>query len=357
MVTTAAVPSVMDPLAILEIQADVPVPSYATGGWQMAAFDYLNDRRGQCGFGKLAQATALDQAAQAHAAYVANVLNDPTLSPMVTSFHDQDPSFPLFSGVTPTERARSFGYGGVAGEVIAWGESDLPEPDTAELARLAKSSLQDLLAAPYHMKGIMAGMREVGFGMSTWREPDELLGFASRSALAVVPGSGVPGYAQRSTIDTLTYPCEGTTDVAETMPDETPDPTQGHGIQWAGPAGPAILVVAPDKANVSTPTGVPSVPRLSILAARLTPQARLDGKPLGDLSAFELQAPYPSGMLLLNQSTDKQGMISRGEDAFLVPHAALESGVTYRAEIEFTVDGGAAQSRVFLFSTRRSSVD
>jgi hypothetical protein len=50
----------------------VPVPNYAKGSGQLALFKAINTLREQLGVGMLIQDTALDTAAQAHAAYLSS---------------------------------------------------------------------------------------------------------------------------------------------------------------------------------------------------------------------------------------------------------------------------------------------
>jgi uncharacterized protein YkwD len=52
------------------IVTTIPAATYAAGSQEKAAFDYLNNARASCGFGKLAQDTKLDLSTRNHATYM-----------------------------------------------------------------------------------------------------------------------------------------------------------------------------------------------------------------------------------------------------------------------------------------------
>jgi uncharacterized protein YkwD len=321
-----------------EIQATVSAPTYAAGSWQEFAFNYLNDRRSRCGFGKLAQDPALDKAAQSHSEYLSRLFEEmgsnfvPTLS-----MHEQIAGRPLYTGRWPWDRATAAGFTGeFVTEQIGLGYTT---SDSATRLAHVHERMQSLLSAPYHMDMMISYTRLVGLGMRTYTPAENPSGEYRPEALVINPGW--QRFRQSSTTDVLSYPCEGTTDVSEGLYGEVPDPTNGTGLTM--PVGPAILVVSPYGT------------KLKITSASVAPVSRLDGAPLGALASFNLDAVAPSGVLVLDADTDKaNGMISTPERSFLMTHKPLEMGVTYRVELGFTVDG-AAKTKVFSFSTRTSN--
>lgn len=356
----------------MTLQQDVPTPEYASDSWQLAAFNDLNERRSRCGFGKLAQSSALDIAAQSHSAYLVRLVQDVGWNAAVLSdaavlagqtstadnflsLHEENPSRPLFTGVTATDRGKAAGYLGGVNEVLTWEVSNNQED-------LTTSPLLGLLATAYHMRDLITEARDIGLGMSfreqadPWYNQDGSLGgIVTGTESHVVANTGTVGYAQRSTSQTLTYPCEGITGVGHGTYGEVPDPTNGQG--FTQPIGPGIIVQAPYGVPYTHPAvNEPAFRRstLKITSASVTPVASLDGRALSEVThgtkSYVLGQPHPFGILVLDKETDGNGMIGYPDTAFVHTHRPLARGVTYQVELGFTVDG-VAQVRSFQFST------
>jgi hypothetical protein len=322
-----------------ELQTTVPSPTYAAGSWQEFAFAYLNDHRTRCGFGALKQDARLDQAAQAHSSYLARQSKEigwTGSNGQQIDLHAQDPARPLFTGQTPTERARAAGYTGDVGEAISTTATRAVSPlNSATEKVMLRWNLQELLAVPYHMGILMSDAREVGFGFQPWTysvDPP-----FSISQLVVNPGYAQ--WPQRSLTEVVSFPCEGSTDLQEAVYDEIPDPTVGQGeIKLA--MGRAILVMGPRGST------------LKVLTSSVTPVARLDGQSLGSTPSFTSGAGYPGGMFVLTADNDKNRLIRDPSKAFLHAHKPLAKCTKYRVDVSFTVNGGAPMSKTFQFSTR-----
>lgn len=323
-----------DPFAL---QTEVPAPTYAAGSWQEFAFNYLNERRKQCGFGLLAQAPELDKSAQAHADYLVQLAKDLGNAAYQTDLHSEDPARPLFTGVWPWDRAKAAGYTGYAVEQAAGAGFDMASPDMAAQSSMAHQSMHILLPGPYHLNLMVSSSRDVGFGLRTRTIQNDGPGYEHSSGFFIV-NVGQKNSPQAHLSQTLSYPCEGSTDVPEGLYGETPNPTNGQSPVKL-PTGPAIMLVSRMGST------------LNVQTASVTPMSRLDGQPLGDVPSFNYAANYPSGILMLNRDTDKNGYLGEPEKAFLMTHKPLAMGVTYRVEVGYTVSG-QAQSKSFQFSTR-----
>lgn len=322
-----------DPYAL---QTEVPAPTYAAGSWQEFAFNYLNERRKQCGFGLLAQAPELDKSAQAHADYLVQLEKDLGNDAYKTDMHSEDPARPLFTGARPSDRAKAAGYTGSAGEQLSGVGIAQARPDMASLLMVTHDNVQGLLVGPYHLNWMISLSRDVGFGLSTWTFRDEVNNGFSSGFFAI--NVGQKNSPQAHPTQTLSYPCEGTTDVSESLGGERPNPTNGHApVQF--PVGPAIMLMSPPNTT------------LKVQTASVTPISRLNGQPLGDLPAFNYASTFPSGILILTTENDTNKVLYEKEKVFMMPHKPLAMGVTYRVEVAYTVSG-QAQTKAFQFSTR-----
>ena len=322
-----------DPYAL---QTEVPAPTYAASSWQEFAFNYLNERRKQCGFGLLAQAPELDKSAQAHADYLIQLRKDLGNAAYQTDLHSEDPARPLFTGKQPWDRAKAAGYTGYAGEQLSGVGVDMARPSMAAQIMMTHDAVQGLLVAPYHLNLMISSSRDVGLGMSTLTTSDEPTYGSSGGFFIMTVGQ--KSSTQAHLTQTLSYPCEGTTDVSEGLYGESPNPTKGHDPVKL-PTGPAIMLMSPPNTT------------LKVQTASVTPMARLDGQPLGDTPTFNYAAAFPSGILILTKDTDTNKYVWETEKVFMLTHKPLAMGVTYRVEVAYTVSG-QAQTKAFQFSTR-----
>jgi len=111
------------------------------------AFDTLNQVRGITGVGFLKQNEALDMAAQAHADYGRLAGLRP-----VDVEHTENPGHAGFTGKTPDERARYFGYTHGASEVLNGVDNVM-------------QSFWMLLGVPYHSINMLDTYADIGVGV------------------------------------------------------------------------------------------------------------------------------------------------------------------------------------------------
>ena len=290
------------------VATTTPASSYAQGSEELGAFNFLNAERGRCGFGLLAQNTRLDAAARAHADY--QLVNE------LFSHLEDATRFPSgFTGATMADRYAFQQYTGLGGAV----DEIAGITGSADKAGFGVQGIRNLLNAPYHLKGLMSGMRESGVavrsstdvGASTARV---ILQWNGAYTLAAGPQNVGGG-------EVLTYPCEGTTGVDRQLTNESPEPVPGRDLR-ANPLGTSVYiatrsgntVAVSSVAMTNTRTGAPVVLRPVVTAAN-DPQRAYDGN-----------------------------------EAYVAADAPLDANTAYQVNVTGT-NNGAAFTRTFTFST------
>lgn len=254
---------------------------------ERVAFNVLNVERTRCGFGALAQNKQLDQAAKAHVEYL--TVNN-------TWVHDETAGLPLFTGVTPNDRAKAAGYGGIGSEVLAGANG-----------RDSLFALRRLLGGAYHIQTLIYGYRDTGIG---WR-------ISADNTRRLVVGLGVAANeVAQNGAGVATYPCEGTANTLARNEAEAPAPF---------PSEPNAVWGQPIVVKGST-------------ALRVT-SAAIAG-PTGPVT---IKASYGDGL-----TTDPNGYCKTGW-ACIIP-VELQPNTVYTATISGT-DAGAAFTRAFMFRT------
>lgn len=213
--------------AAVEVPALVP-STYALGSEELAAFNLLNAERDRCGFGTLAQNALLDVAAIGHADYQ-------NLNQLFT--HVQDAvAYPLgFTGAQPADRVAAAGYtdaGGVTDEMVRFTGSTLK-------SGLGTRGVRNLLSAPYHLRGLMDGYRDVGIAMRSSQDVGTTTKLTYLQMNAAYKASAGPQLLAANAVNT--YPCDGTTGVNRQLRNETPNPVPGRDLA-VNPLGSIILV-------------------------------------------------------------------------------------------------------------------
>lgn len=301
---------------------EVAAPTYTLASGELAAFNYLNAERSNCGFGKVAQNTLLDTAGKNHASYY-------RANP-VTSFdspHTENPGFIGYTGVTPDVRAQRVGYTSVVGEVgahaNAWRNLEFVFP--YDTSTIAYNKVRELMSAPYHAFQMVSSAVEVGFGT----HKDETLangiqeldtttffefGYGNTSAGQLPPtGTGI-----------RTYPCEGSRNI---LP--------GFGGEWTGGAP-----VEGDRNISLNPLGHPIMvvgeygKTLALTSASIIQVAT--GVDVG-IYVLRVKANDPNPNLMWNDWT-----------GYVFPNQKFVSGQQYQATINGT-SGGVAFSKTFAF--------
>lgn len=284
--------------------AEAAALGYSSDSPPARVFEYLNRQRTHCGMGQLSQDSRIDAAAAAHARR--QILNNKT-------GHDEHPTDIGFTGTSPADRMRAAGYPlwsftkanagrvDVVSEVIAY----LPSP---------VDSIRALLAAPYHLASAVAQYRDVGIAFETSSATQRV-----GSALVLNFGvqSSVAAYQQARPGTLLTFPCEGSADLAPSFT-ESNDWRGGQGIGYGGAP---LLVMAPN------------FERVRITSVQLTgPQG--------------VSVPVH----VLSQDNDPQRVIASNSMELVIPEVELAPDTRYHWSVQGTI-GGLPFSRAFSFAT------
>lgn len=220
------------------IVTTVPAPTYTLGSEELAAFEYLNDARSSCGFGKLAQNTQLDSAARGHADWI--------------TFHKipghyQTVGTDKFTGVTAEDRAVAAGYA-AAGTFFIQDESSYNGGTFGnDKTGFGLAGMRGLLNAPYHALGLTDGYRDVGISVRNAFDAgasDAGVVNQGRKALVINPARRSTTSSQLSHLaasDVLTYPCAGSTGIERALYSERPNPVPGRDL-LTNPLGSSVQV-------------------------------------------------------------------------------------------------------------------
>jgi uncharacterized protein YkwD len=195
---------------------------------EYAAFTLLNAERTRCGYAAFAQNLQLDAAAKAHADY--QIING-----LIDHLEDQL-NFPRgFTGRFPIDRIETQGYfgaGAVTDEIVGWFGS-------ANKFGTGSDGIRSLLSAPYHLRGLMDGYRDIGVAIRSSTD----LAMSSASVYLQINAAykSIAG-PQRIANDAInTYPCQGSTGVYRQLRNETPNPVPGRDL-FTQPLGAVVYV-------------------------------------------------------------------------------------------------------------------
>ncbi len=251
------------------------------------AFDELNNRRKAADLPELIRDTNLDNSAGAHVNYItAN-------SSLMTEGHLEAPGKKGYSGVTPEQRMRKFGYSSIAsGENY----SMISFP-------IGSLSTTNLIDAPYHRESQFGMFKDAGVGMGTQVAPS---GSVNREQYVYVINFGNKSTIKVAANYLFVYPVQNQKNVtADWVVNETPNPL-------------------PEMSGKRV--GYP----ISIAAA---PGNKLEVKSFTLTSAD--QAISESRLITTNTQSQKK----LESYAFLIPIKPLSYDSTYQAQVIGTING------------------
>jgi uncharacterized protein YkwD len=297
--------------------------TYLPDTFEKKAVDYINDIRTQCGFGKVAQNTKLDQSATGHAKYIAAHL------PVWTTHNQNDKTSTWYTGETPDIRMVNAGYkGAYTSEGLVAGGASFNE------INLAKLGIDGLLSAPFHAVNLLSPRQEIGFGIQ-WPEKfgssnnREYFGFVANYGTPT-NSMGRPVLQQFPSNEVLSYPCNGTTGIFPMFLGEDPNPLPGRDLS-VFPVGHPIMFAAR---------------KGSVMNLNVTMTNASNGQ------VIKLMAPRYSTNEIYPGTNQKFATAAIMEWAFIFPDAPLEYGTTYQVKINGTLSGVAFPEKAFSFSTR-----
>ncbi|WP_309911209.1 CAP domain-containing protein [Caballeronia sp. LZ035] len=138
-------------------RTSVATPTYATGSFQIAAFNQINAYRNAMGVGMLSQDPLLDTSAQAHSLYLFSNLSTGVLSGLS---HDEVAGNANYYADTPLARARKAGAPTTEfiGEIAAAGVAST-SPSAA-----AADCIGQALSSVYHLANLTYTQETIGLG-------------------------------------------------------------------------------------------------------------------------------------------------------------------------------------------------
>jgi uncharacterized protein YkwD len=300
------------------LQTSVAPATYTAGTMQAQAFSQLNAYRSSMGVGLLAQDTALDTSAQAHALYLNTNIGTGAITGLS---HDELSSLPNYYGDTPLSRAQKAGAPATewVGEDVAGG---IPQPDAASYA---KNCLSRLLDTVYHLQDLTSGIEKIGIGFvqnsGTYvdytcsldsGEVTNVVGAPQANAFYIYGGQQMP-------TDAIAHaPISNETGVELAMTAEAPTPAP----DVANPGRPIMVRV-----NAASPGDVLTVSSFTLMAANGTQVAA--------------RIIVPSAALTGSTSTataDVNNKFYPGV-AILLPLAPLAANTTYTVSFSGARDG------------------
>ena len=314
--------------AVPKAQAAMPrVPvvlmasSYAADSAELAAWNYLQQSRVQCGFGSLVQNPQLDAAALAHARYLTSSSVAGSVS--VTGHEEIKGVAGTFTGAMPWDRAQTQGYGAEVAEILdaeTWSYSAASPMVLPTLAQRGVKSMQHLINTVYHLSAAMYQGGEVGFAASL-QSIDSAGIRRDEYRFGSLNGFHKPdATVQLGTGSLATFPCEGSTGVATTFipAEERPNPL-------------------PEMNLVSQKVGSPIYLKVDA------------GQTLVLQTGTVIKAGVAVGTRVLTKANDPAQKIGAHE-VFVIPAVALDANSVYQINLAGTVDGKPF-SRTFNMTT------
>lgn len=206
----------------------VPAATYGAGSEEAAAFAYLNAERLRCGFGLLAQDSKLDVAAAGHANFL--LINN-------YAGHGQPAGLPGFTGAGVVDRYQAAGY-----QPSAALDENVLTVGSSSIAGAGVKGIKGLLSAPYHLSGLLQGMRDIGLSIMSSDTAGSTASNGKRFVTQINMGNKV-GVADQlpASASVLTYPCAGTSGTFARLLNETPNPIPGRDLA-ANPIGHPVFV-------------------------------------------------------------------------------------------------------------------
>lgn len=283
-------------------------PAAVPGSEELAAFTLLNGERMKCGFGALARNGQLDTAARGHANWL-----------LINNYggHYQQEGTLEFTGVNQLDRSRAVGYepAWIHDESVAYSRSSSAKNRGVEAVR-------DLLSAPYHLRGMVSGTRDVGISVMSSDEagttkkirPRVISHFNLAYTAAEGPQEQDPGAV-------LSYPCDGTDETASKLTNESPNPLPGRNLALAPIGQPVYL-----RGNTDTTLAINS--------------ALMQEVATGNTVAL---------LPVMTAQSDANAILKINE-AIVMPDTPLKANAQYRVTI-VGVHGSTSFTKEFIFKT------
>ncbi|MDI9335327.1 MAG: hypothetical protein QM533_13220 [Cytophagales bacterium] len=291
------------------IVTSVPADTYnaVTQAEEKAAFNLLNQERSSCGFGKLAQNTLLDTAAQGHADWL---LKNNYVG------HFQVAGTPGFTGVSLADRFIAAGYSGI-------GNSEVSTNYAGSNSKTGKgiAGIRGLLEAPYHSIALLSGFRDIGASIRNASDAASSYSPSVTTEFTLGYTASSP-YQAIASSDILTYPCQGTTGTGYRLTGEEPSPIPSRNLATSPVGHPIIVMIR--KGRV-----------LTLTSATMTK--------VSTGAAIPLRTP-------VTLANDVNQGYYEANFGYVLPDVALEPSTQYQVTINGS-NGATAFTRTFTFTT------
>ena len=226
---------------------------------EVAAFKLLNAERDRCGFGTLLRNTNLDAAATAHADYQAFY--------GIIDHLEYASTMPVgFTGTFPIDRVLAKGYAQRQAEIGAVTDEITALTGSSAKTGFGESGIRSLLNAPYHLRGLVSGYRDIGLAVRNNTD----VGVSKASVYLQINAAYLAGTGPQlfPATEMHTYPCEGSTGVNFRLSNESPNPVPGRDLA-VNPLGSTVLVtLRPGNQLVVTSSSFTQVSNGQVVATR-----------------------------------------------------------------------------------------
>lgn len=310
----------------------------ATDDIAQNAFDTLNTKRTQCGFGALGYSLELEKAATNHANYLVYISTQNKLTfinhteATYTGLVGTGTENPYYSGKAVSNRVKTDATKGEKAQVVNYDAAMTAEnlssagitttnlSKTVDALQASQTMLNTLLAAPYHIRGLVSpSLTQIGinYNQVEWQNTKNKDIMSVLELVSALPTANTP----ISPTNILTYPCQGVTGTEYELTDESPNPIPNRNLQ-TDPIGQPIYLLAPTNKVISSVDATISV----------------NGVSAGNVIKLT-KANDPNDKLFANE-------------AFIIPETKLKPATTYTVDYSVTYSTGENVKKTFNFTTK-----
>lgn len=336
--------------------SDLAVSSRTSGSDKDAARIANNEitlARTSCGLSALSADPELEKIAVQHANYINHVFANAT--PTVYDAHSQSKiddiaevtgaSNPFFTGIELKDRMQDADYSNVAygvAENIAQSSYYHSLGDMVAANSAAQSMTKSLLAAPYHLRGLMIPNSSLtGTGVVAYKPyAKDASTYQSYALVSYAAASKASRDISYSGI--FTYPCQGVSETVTALYNETPDPFRGARNLQTNPIGQPVYINVPSAKTIK----ISKVSFYDVARNIEVPTQLLDV----DQDPYKhtiYQLPANEAFILPMTDTLKSCEHKLNTNA----NCGLYSNSQYRVSFEVMIDNKAVINKSFTFTT------
>lgn len=334
----------------------------------LAVLNEWNMRRMQCGIKAVKPQDNLQDASNQHAAYLAYLYASAQIQGYGYNGHveHEDRNYihvtgkknPYYRGIQPSDRAKSAGYLSLSTENLSQGWFYSSLGHFQENTDRAVYMLNNLLAAPYHLAGLMDSRWTQGAASLIVYTPYKTDSKKNRGyILETMAGIHRDDANHHTTIQgingdgIITYPCEGVTNTQTALYSESPNPFQGTRDLSINPIGQPIWINHPTANNIVV-TNVKFFDTQRNISLK-THELTKDNDPNKRLRANEMFIIPLTDDIARNSCDANKLKLFR--DSFKANSCGLYPDTKYQVSFDISVDGKPKTSHSFTFSTGKTN--